>query len=89
MIIILKVVFHPNTMGQEWDATTENKQVYYLRKCFIDPNTNHSPALPSYRKPKEVLNEMLKLMPVLSSREFNKLLQRNSSSSVLDIIRGR
>lgn len=56
MIIILEVLFHPNTMGQD------------LWKGFIDPNTNHSSGLPSYRKPKEALNEMLKLMSVLSPR---------------------
>lgn len=68
MIIILKVLFHPKTMGQEGDTTSEDKEVYYLWKCFIDPNINHSSGLPSYRKPKEVLNEMLKLMSTLSPR---------------------
>lgn len=68
MIIILKVLFHSKTMGQECDTASENKEAYYLWKCFIDPNTNHSSGLPSYRKPKEVLNEMLILISMLSPR---------------------
>lgn len=68
-MVNLDILFYPKNMGYECDTATENKQE--VDSNFSDSNKNPNSSLLRYRRPREVLNEMLKLTFTFSFNLFN------------------